>query len=175
MIWLEKLKEKCKDLKLIVSAVDGVITDGKLPIDELQNVPFKNYCAKDFEAINEIKKSFTFVFLANDNNVSYNLFRARNIPFYWAPGIKNYKTKIKVLTEIMHKYNVKPDNVMYIGCSYSDIECMNLAEVAFCTQDAPNTVNLAADYELPAFAGENVLCELYEILKYIIKERDLTN
>lgn len=165
---MEELKKKCKNLKLIVSAVDGVITDGKAPIDELQNVPFKNYCLKDFEAINEIKKTFKFVFISSDNAVSYNLFRARNIPFYWAP-----KSKKKTMTEIMQRYGYKPENVMYVGCSYSDIKCMHLAEVSFCTQDAPNTVNTAADYLLPAFGGENVLCELYEILKHVIKECNL--
>jgi 3-deoxy-D-manno-octulosonate 8-phosphate phosphatase KdsC-like HAD superfamily phosphatase len=167
---MERLKEKCKDIKIIVSAVDGIITDGRAPIDELQNVPFKNYCMKDFEVINEIKKTFKFIFMASDNSISYNLFRARNIPFYWAPGTGgHYKTKVKVLAEIMHKHNVKPDNVMYIGCSYSDVECMYLAEISFCTKDAPHTVSSSADYELPASAGENVLCELYEVLRHIIK------
>jgi len=173
---LENLKEKCKDLKIVVSAVDGIITDGMAPIDELQNIPFKNYCMKDFEAINEIKKSFKFVFISSDNNVNYNLFRSKNIPFYWAPGTGgNYKTKIKVLSEIMQKYGLKPQNVLYVGCSYSDVECMHLAEVAFCTKDSPATVNHAADYMVPTMAGQGVLAELYEILKYIISECDLTN
>lgn len=167
---MEELVKKCKDLQVIVSAVDGIITDGFLPIDELQNTPFKYYCMRDFEAINEIKKTYKFVFISSDNAVNYNLMRAKNIPFYYAP-----KDKIKSFTDIMRRYNVKPDNVMYIGCSYSDIECMHLAEVSLCTEDTPRTVNLAADYVIPAYAGEGVLCELYEILKYIIKECNLTN
>ena len=157
---MENLKEKCKDLKIIVSAVDGVITDGGAYMDELQNTLFKVYCMKDFEAINELKKAFKFVFISEDNAINYNLFRSKNIPFYWAQ-----KNKKKMLADIMQRYGFKPENVLYVGCSYSDIECMHIAEVSFCTQDAPNTVNLAADYLIPAFGGENVLCELYEILK----------
>jgi len=167
---LEELKKKCKDLKIIISAVDGVITDGGAAFDELQNTLFKNYCLKDFEAINLIKKAFKFVFISEDNAINYNLFRARNIPFYWAP-----KNKKKVMVDIMQRYGYKPENVMYVGCTYSDIECMHIAEVSLCTQDAPKTVNSAADYLIPAFGGENVLCELYEILKYIISECPLTN
>ena len=163
---MEELKEKCKDIKIIVSAVDGVITDGLMPVDELVNTPFKNYCMRDLEVINEIKKLYRFVFISQDNSVNYNFFRRKNVPFYFAPG--GDKTKKRVLVEIMKKYNVKPDNVMYVGCSYSDIECMHLAEVSLCTKDAPGSVSLAADYLIPARAGEGVLCELYEILKYII-------
>ena len=163
---MEELKKKCKDIKIIVSAVDGVITDGLMPVDELQNIPFKNYCVRDLEAINEIKKIYKFVFMSQDNAVSYNFFRRKNVPFYFAPGAD--RSKKKMFTDIMRKYNVKPDNVMYVGCSYSDIECMHLAEVSFCTKEAPGTVSMAADYMLPARAGEGVLCELYEILKYII-------
>ena len=167
---MEELIKKCKDLKVIVSVVDGVITDGLIPIDELQNTLFKNYCLRDFEVINEIKKMFKFIFISSDNSVSYNLFRARNIPFYYAP-----KDKVRVLTDIMRKYGVKPDNIMYVGTSYSDLECMHLSEVSFCTKDSPVTVNHAADYMLPVRAGRGVLCELYEILKHVVKESNLTN
>ncbi len=119
---MDELKQKCKDIKIIVSAVDGVITDGFSPTDELVNTPFKNYCMRDLEAINEIKKIYKFIFISQDNSVNYNFFRRKNIPFYYAPG--GDKNKKKMFVDIMKKYNVKPDNVMYIGCSYSDIECM---------------------------------------------------
>ena len=160
---MEELKKRCSDLKIIVSAVDGIITEHVSPIDELGNTLFKHYYMKDFEAINEIKKKYKLVFISEDSAINYSLFRRKNIPFFSAP-----KDKKEKLTEIMRRYGVKPDNVMYIGCSYSDIESMKLAEITFCPEDAPRSVQNVSDYQLPTRGGTGVLCELYEILKYLV-------
>lgn len=160
---MEELKKRCSDLKIIVSAVDGIITGHVSPVDELGNTLFKQYYMKDFEAINEIKKKYKLVFISKDGAINYSLFRRKNIPFFHAP-----KDKKEKLIEIMRRYGVKPDNVMYVGCSYSDIESMQLAEITFCPEDAPMTVQNVSDYQLPTCGGTGVLCELYEILKYLV-------
>ena len=167
---MEKLKEKCKDIKIVVSAVDGIITEDMVAFDAMGNIMFKQYYMKDFEAINKLKKTYTFVFMSSDNYVNYSLCRKKNIPFFHAP-----KNKIKTLTEIMRRYNVTPENVMYIGCSYSDIESIKLAQITFCPSDSPNSVKGFVDYPLAAYGGGGVLCDLYELLKYVIREKDLTN
>jgi 3-deoxy-D-manno-octulosonate 8-phosphate phosphatase KdsC-like HAD superfamily phosphatase len=160
---MEELKTRCKDMKVIVSAVDGIITEHLSPLDELGNTLFKSYCMKDFEAINEIKKMCRFVFISKDQAISYNFFRRKSIPFYYAP-----KSKKEKLVEIMRRYGATPENVIYVGCSYSDINSMKLSEVTFCTEDSPDSVKNVADYVLPYYGGCGVLCGLYEILKHII-------
>ena len=157
---MEGLKNRCENIKIVVSAVDGIITEYLSPIDELGNTLFKSYYMKDFEAINEIKKAYTFVFISKDQAISYHLFRRKNIPFYYAP-----KSKKEGLIKIMRKYGVTPENVIYIGCSYSDIENMKMAEISFCTEDSPDSVKIVADNILPYYGGCGVLCGLYEVLK----------
>ena len=158
------IKTKCDNIKVIVSAVDGIITEGLSPIDELGNTLFKNYYMKDFEAVNELKKIYKFVFISKDLAINYSLFRRKSIPFYYAPQNKKEK-----LVEIIRKYGITPENVMYIGCSYSDIESMNLAEISFCTEDSPDSVKSVADYVFHCYGGAGALCELYELLKRSIR------
>ena len=43
-------------IKLVVSEIDGIITDGFRAEDEMGHVLYKRYQSKDFSAINEIKK-----------------------------------------------------------------------------------------------------------------------
>jgi 3-deoxy-D-manno-octulosonate 8-phosphate phosphatase KdsC-like HAD superfamily phosphatase len=160
---MEGLKSRCKDIKVIVSAVDGIITEHLSPLDELGNTLFKSYCMKDFEALNEIKKMYKFVFISKDQVISYNLFRRKSIPFYYAP-----KSKKEGLVKIMRKYDVTPEHIIYVGCSYSDIENMNMAEISFCTEDSPDSVKNVADRVLPYYGGCGVLCGLYEVLKHIV-------
>jgi 3-deoxy-D-manno-octulosonate 8-phosphate phosphatase KdsC-like HAD superfamily phosphatase len=56
-------KESLKKIKVIVSEVDGIVTEHLSAIDPMGYVVFKQYYMKDFEAINELKKNFIFVFL----------------------------------------------------------------------------------------------------------------
>lgn len=167
-------EEKCEKLKIIVSEVDGIITDGLINYDELQNVVFKSYEAKDFEAINRLKKHFIFVFLSKDSAISYNLFRRKNIPFFY-----NKRRKLEELNKIMRKYSVTPEEVMYVGYSYSDVECVKMIPFSVCPSDAVSEVYDRSYCQLKSFSGSGVLCEVYEILKpEILKRRrkkDLTN
>jgi len=159
---MEGLKTRCKDIKIVVSAVDGIITEHLSPLDELGNTLFKSYCMKDFEAINENKKRYKFVFISKDQAISYNLFRRKSIPFYYAP-----KSKKEGLVKVMRKYGATPEHIIYVGCSYSDIGSMKMSEVSFCTEDSPDSVKNVADYVLPYYGGCGVLCGLYEILKKV--------
>lgn len=118
------------DIKLIVSEVEGVITDGTQPIDELGNTSFKEYYTPDFEAINKLKVICPFVFLSTDNVINYNFFKRKNIPFYWAK-----KDKSQVLLEIMRRYNVSADNTLYIGSKLSDISCIRMVPNSLCTNE----------------------------------------
>lgn len=141
------------DIKLIVSEVDGVLTSGISSLDELSNTLFKNFYMPDFEAINKLKERYTFVFLSSDNCISYNLFRKKNIPFYWA------KTdKLHILSSILMRYNVSADETIYIGSKISDIPCMRMIPTSYCTN------GLLGFPSFFTYPGEGVLTEFYIML-----------
>jgi len=145
-------------IKLVISEIDGIITDGSIPIDELGYTPFKNYCLKDFEAINKIKNMFKFIFISNNSSVNYNLCRKKNIPFFHSANKK--QTIIKVI----NKYNFTFDNVIYIGHTFSDIDCINLSSLSLCPSNAVEEIKERVDIILPVRSGDGVLCELYSFL-----------
>ncbi len=49
-------------IKLIVSEIDGVLTNGQRSEDEMGHVIYKTYQSKDFSAINQIKKNLKVFF-----------------------------------------------------------------------------------------------------------------
>jgi 3-deoxy-D-manno-octulosonate 8-phosphate phosphatase (KDO 8-P phosphatase) len=154
------MNELIEKLKLIVSEVDGVITEGLVTYDELCNTPFKQYCVKDFEAINELRQEFVFVFISADNSVSFNLFRKKNIPFYWAN-----KSKKDMLVKVLNRYNFSPEEVMYIGSTYSDLDCIKMIPFSLCPEDAVIDVKNASRYHLNSISGMGVMSEVYDLLK----------
>jgi 3-deoxy-D-manno-octulosonate 8-phosphate phosphatase KdsC-like HAD superfamily phosphatase len=59
------------DIEIIVSEIDGVITNGCDSIDYMNHTMFKTFCMRDFEAITELQAHFTFVFLSSDVAISF--------------------------------------------------------------------------------------------------------
>jgi 3-deoxy-D-manno-octulosonate 8-phosphate phosphatase KdsC-like HAD superfamily phosphatase len=75
-------EELCSKIQIIVSEVDGIVTDGYTTITESGTPLFKFFCLKDFDAINQLKRDFKFIFLSSDNYISHNVMRSKNINFY---------------------------------------------------------------------------------------------
>lgn len=156
-------------IEIIVSEIDGVLTNGLKPLDHMNHTMFKYYYDRDFEAISELKQFFTFVFLAEDPDVSYNVMRTRNIPAYF---VTNREDKLTILTnKIMARYNVGPENLLYVGNKISDIPCMNYAEISFTFPQSPIRVQQAATTVLDVTSGFGVISKVHEILYPEIEKR----
>lgn len=148
-----------KNIKIIISEMDGIVTENLTSVGEMGMVMFKQYYMKDFEAINKIKSKCNFVFLSSDSSINLSLCRKRNIPFYYAE-----RSKTACFTQILRRYNLSPEEVLYVGCSYSDIGCMNMAEFSVCPEDAVLPVKRAATFTIPLFGGTGVICYINDVL-----------
>lgn len=149
-------------IKLIVSEIDGVITTGERPEDEMGHVFYKVYQTKDFSAINELKKNFKFVFLSDDNHINYNMCKRRNIPFYWG---KNESEKYTKLVEILRRYSCTPDETIYIGSKITDRKCCQLIPKSFCPDDAGHYLKKICWAEFTINGGFGIMAELLFLLK----------
>jgi len=158
--------DSIKKVEVIISEVEGILTDGTYPVDELGNIPFKTFYHRDFEAINLLKRQFKVVFIAADNKVSYNLFRRKQIPFYYEP-----KNKKQALLQALKRYSLTPDQAIYLGSTYSDIECMRQVPSAICPEDAIADIKNLSVHVLPVYSGDGVMSALYEFLKPEIVRR----
>jgi len=154
------------NIKLVVSEIDGVITNGERAEDEMGHVLYKTYQSKDFSAINEIKKNFKFAFLSDDNGISYNMCRRKNIPFYWA---KNAQDKYDKLIEILKRYQCVPDEVVYVASKVSDEKCIQLIPKSICPDDAGEYLKQKCWASFIASGGKGILGELL----YLLKNSDL--
>ena len=158
---MNMLNEFRKDVKLIISEIDGVITDGMSAEDEMGHVLYKHFNLRDFAAINELKKRFKFVFLSDDNNINYNMCRRRNIPFYWA---QNENEKYDALVKILRRYECTPDQTIYIASKVSDIKCVRLIPKSMCPNDAGLFLREMCYAPFVADGGRGIFCELLDLL-----------
>jgi 3-deoxy-D-manno-octulosonate 8-phosphate phosphatase KdsC-like HAD superfamily phosphatase len=149
-------------IKLVVSEIDGVVTDGSRAEDEMGHVVYKTYQSKDFSAINEIKKNYKFVFLSDDQHINYNMCRRRNIPFFYG---KNEHEKYDRLVEILRRYQCTPDETVFIASKVSDMKCINLIPKSFCPDGSGELLKEKCWAEFTTHGGRGVIVECLYLLK----------
>lgn len=157
------------NVKLIVSEIDGIITDYNFVEDEIGNVLYKKFNTADLDAINELKKVYTFVFMSSDNRINYNFCRRRNIPFYWA---RNEEEKYNTLVQIMHRYNCTPDSTLYIGSKISDRKCLRMIPLSVVPSNAGGYLRSLVPTVFENKSGHGIILELLDLLRPYIEERE---
>ena len=148
-----------RNIKLVISEADGVITEHLVGYGELNTVVLKQFYMKDFEAINLMKKYWNFAFMSSDASITASMCRKRNVSFYFAE-----RNKKETYNSMLRRYDVTADDVLYIGSSYSDIDCFKMSGFSICPEDAVPQIKNLADHVLPVYGGAGVLCYIYEML-----------
>lgn len=114
-----------KTIKMIISDFDGVMTDGGIYIDQNLNMSRK-ICFKDVMALSVLKKSeIDLVFISGEKNPLIDMLSQR---FNLKENYQDIRVKIDVLKSIVEKYNLKPEEFLYIGDDINDIDCLKFSQ-----------------------------------------------
>ena len=173
MKYTKKLLNYAKNIKLIATDVDGVLTAGEIIILE-NNEEVKIWNVKDRLAIRLIKQYLPNIKIAwKSKQVEL---RAKELGVDYI--IQECKDKKKEIIKIANKMNIESSQIAYIGDDIIDLSVLNIAGVSVCPKDAVDEVKKIAKYISKYDGGKGVLRETIEIVlkannlwKQIIKER----
>ena len=150
-------------IKLIILDIDGVLTDGRKYYG-IDGMPFaKTYCDKDFTAIKRLKGAgINVCFLSGDTRVNQAMAKNRNIDFYSARG----KDKAEFISLFEDTYKAGREDMLYIGDDLFDKSMLEIVGHPYCPMDACRDIRIVCGYEniVPKNGGDNVICELYDML-----------
>jgi 3-deoxy-D-manno-octulosonate 8-phosphate phosphatase (KDO 8-P phosphatase) len=149
-----------KLVKLIILDVDGVFTTGHKLYNLNGEVVAKEFYDKDFTALNALLKVFKIVILSGDDRVNKVMFKSKGIPFFHSSS----KGKKYYLKKILNKYNVGPDNCIFVGDDTPDIDCIRLIPLSFCPKDSVSIVKCSVYKVLPSSGGNGVIVDLLDEL-----------
>ena len=158
------ISQKCKKIKMLITDVDGVLTDGGMYYSEKGEV-LKKFNAKDGMGVEILKNNgIKTVFLTRENSKIVRL-RGKKVK---ADGIYiNISFKERELLKICKKFNVSSNEVAYIGDDINDITIISKVGLSACPNDAVKDVKQKSDYICKLNGGEGVFREFAElILKY---------
>ena len=155
--------ELSSEIKMVVSDFDGVFTDGSVYISEKNEVQ-KKLNFKDIMGVSMlIKNGYSFAIISGEQSNILNYFKDKF-------GIEEIHGGIRqkgiVLDEIMKKYNLSSNEVLYIGDDINDITAMELVKYRI----APKNFNPVMQFKVhnlqitDSFGGNGAIREIADIL-----------
>jgi YrbI family 3-deoxy-D-manno-octulosonate 8-phosphate phosphatase len=147
-----------KDIQLIVTDFDGVLTDNRVLVDEDGKEAV--WCNRsDGLAIEMFKKKGVEVIVISKEKNPVVAQRCTKLDIEYYQGID---TKIDLFKQVVAEKKKNMKNVCYIGNDSNDVDCLKEAGLAIVSADAYSEVKKIADKILESNGGQGVLREIYE-------------
>ncbi len=151
--------------KLLILDVDGVLTTGLKTYDINGNVISKTFADRDFTAIKQfICTGIEVIFLSGDQQVNQSVAKNRNIPFFYSRRSSGYLSKSECAKEILKKYNILPENTIFVGDDLFDVEMREFCKLMVCPLDAHYLMKKSSDLILRTSSGKGCIQELFEYM-----------
>lgn len=142
-------KERLKKIKLLISDVDGVMTDGGMYYSE-SGGELKKFNTRDGMGIQLLRECGIKIAIVTKENTSIVERRAKKLKV--DEIFQGVEDKIIVLEKLKNKYGLDYSEIAYIGDDILDLECMQIVGFAACPADALDIVKMNAHY-ISKFAG----------------------
>ncbi|MEE2924089.1 MAG: hypothetical protein VX619_04845 [bacterium] len=152
--------------KILISDVDGVMNDGKLFIGPDGEEPYKNFNVKDGMGIKLLQKADVIFAVISGRGSRPLQGRMDQL------GVQELHMRISnkevILREILDRYNLRPNQAVYIGDDVNDLVIQKFIKAGgglfCCPKDAVPQILECSDLILTRPGGEGVLRELIDRL-----------
>jgi YrbI family 3-deoxy-D-manno-octulosonate 8-phosphate phosphatase len=156
-----KDNEIAKPIKLILSDVDGVLTDGSITIDNA-GIESKTFHVRDGHAIRLwCKAGFQFGLLTARNSQIVKI-RAAELGITLVR--QGFETKLPAAREMIQQAGCEPHEVCYIGDDLPDLSVMYEVGLSATVQDGAPEVREHAKWVMTTVGGRGAIRELVERL-----------
>ena len=156
-----KLTDLCRRVELVLSDVDGVLTDGGILFDN-QGIEIKKFHIRDGLGIKLWQKAgFRFGILTA---------RASHIVKVRAAELgidlvrQGFETKLPVALEIMKSFDLTPGQCCYIGDDLTDLPVIRTVGLGIAVADAAPEVRAAAAHVTKLPGGQGAVRESLEMI-----------
>ena len=155
------LKKKCLEVKIVITDVDGVLTDGGMFFSENGEM-LKKFNTRDGMGVELLRNHKIPVVIITRENSKIVLSRAKKLLIKEAfIGIKR---KELLLPKICKKYQIKKNNVAYIGDDINDLEILKQVGFSASPRDGVSIIKKKSNYVCKSKGGEGVLREVADLI-----------
>lgn len=154
-------KAKLKTIKLVITDVDGVLTDGGLYYTS-EGLVMKKFNVKDGMGIRLLRENnIKCAIITTDTSELINKRAERIKVDYVYLGVWDKENKMKEICELE---NITPQNVAFIGDDVNDVSIINEVGFSACPNDAVDGIKNIVDLTLSKKGGEGVFREFVDLV-----------
>lgn len=155
------IKTKAKKIRMVITDVDAVLTDGGMYYTESGDI-MKKFHARDGMGVTLLKK----------RNIPTIIITKEKTKFVkqWATNMKidklydGIQKKEDLIDEICEHYNVKPNEIAYIGDDVNDLELLKKVGLSATPANGISEAKKICDYICTLKGGEGVFRELADLI-----------
>jgi len=156
-----KLDQRFQQIQLILSDVDGVMTDGGIIFDN-QGIEYKKFQVRDGLGIK----------LWQNAGHQFGILTARSSHIVKVRAAElgvdlirqGFEDKLSIAQQIVEEHNLKMEQVCFIGDDLTDLPVMNHVGLAVAVADAVEEVRKTAHHKTALAGGQGAVRELVETL-----------
>jgi len=160
----KEISSKLKKIKIVLSDIDGVLTDGGMYYTE-DGMVMKKFFVKDGMGTTLLKKAGVLTGVISTDVSVINKTRAERLKMdFLHLGVWE---KEKTLEEICEQTKLSPENVAFLGDDVNDLQILQKVGFAACPVDAVDEVKKIVHYKCKNKGGKGAYREVVDlILKY---------
>lgn len=157
----QEIRDKASKIKLLITDVDGVLTDGGIIYDD-RKIEFKRFHVKDGFIVQHLRKNGVLVgaITGRESKVVENRCEELNFDFHYH-GVRD---KLKKLMEVLEVLEIELEEVAYIGDDLLDLPLLNKVGFSVCPKDAMPYVAEHVDFISTLTGGQGVFREVGDII-----------
>jgi YrbI family 3-deoxy-D-manno-octulosonate 8-phosphate phosphatase len=158
--WMN-IEDRCKQIELILSDVDGVLTDGGVLYDN-EGTEIKQFHIRDGLGIKLWQKAgFHFGLLTARRS---HIVQVRAAELNLDIVLQGFEEKLPAARELMDRLQLAPEQVCHIGDDLTDLSLVQFAGMGVAVADAVQEGRDAAAYVTNLPGGRGAVREVVELL-----------
>lgn len=155
------MKEKIKNIKLLLLDVDGVMTDGSIHIND-KGVESKAFNVRDGHGIKLLMRGGVNVGIITGRSSDVVSRRAKELGISIVrQGVKN---KIEAYVDVLLGEGLRDEEVAYMGDDIVDLPVLKKAGFAIAVSDASEIILPHVDYVTKKSGGQGAVREVCELI-----------
>ena len=161
MVRDSELIDKAKKIKLLLLDVDGVLTDGRIIYDS-RGHESKFFDVHDGLGVYVLRKAGIKTMLITAKGSKAIKPRARDMRV--EAVFENISPKSSILDKILKKYNLKADEICFVGDDLVDLGLMKVVGLPVAVFNAAPEIKQAASYITVRQGGRGAVREVAELI-----------